>query len=177
MQEKEKITLQDITPSSMNPDSKELANVIISRIGLIPRKKGSTEDMYKILLDLYERTKRASQEKKLELAVMTVEDMGNLAGITRQTMYEYLDRWTTLDLIVKTSYIWEGKVVIGYKLNGNTLEAAFERVLLKIKNHTEITQKYIKELQKTIKNEKLSNIAKLRQPVSDKVSETVESSD
>lgn len=171
MQEKEKMILNDTTPSSMNPDSKELANVIISRIGLMPRKKGSTEDMYKILLDLYERTKRASQEKKLELAVMTVEDMGLLAGITRQTMYEYLDRWTTLDLIVKTSYIWEGKVVIGYKLNGNTLEAAFERVLLKIKNHTEITQKYIKELQKTIKNEKLSNIAKIRHPTSEKVSE------
>lgn len=164
MQEKEKIVLNDVTPISMNPDSKELANVIITRIGLIPRKKGSTEDMYKVLIELYERTKRANQDKKPELSVMTVEDMGLLAGITRQTMYEYIDRWTTLDLIVKTSYIWEGKVIIGYKLNGNTLEAAFERVLLKIKNHTEITQKYIKELQKTLKNEKLSQKALMKSP-------------
>ena len=173
MQEKEKIILNDITPASVTPDSKELANVIIARIGLMPRKKGSTEDMYKVLIELYERTKRASQEKKLELAVMTVEEMGSMAGITRQTMYEYLDRWTTLDLIVKTSYIWEGKVIIGYKLNGNTLESAFERVLLQIKNHTEITQKYIKELQKTLKNEKLSQLAKIKQPQTQKVSEEV----
>lgn len=159
----EKIILSDVTPASVTPDSKELANVIIARIGLSPRKKGSTENMHKTLIELYERTKKANQEKRPEIAVMTVEEMGAYAGITRQTMYEYLDRWTTLDLIVKTSYIWESKVVIGYKLNGNTLEAAFERVLLKIKNHLEFTQKYIRELQKTIKNEKLSQGAKIKQ--------------
>ncbi len=159
----EKIILSDVTPASVTPDSKELANVIIARIGLSPRKKGSTENMHKTLIELYERTKRANQEKRPEIAVMTVEEMGTFAGITRQTMYEYLDRWTTLDLIVKTSYIYEGKVVIGYKLNGNTLETAFERVLLKTKNHLEITQKYIRELQKTIKNEKISQNAKIKQ--------------
>ena len=159
----EKIILTDITPISTSPDSKELANVIISRIGLCPRKKGSTENMYKTLIELYERTKRANQEKRPELAIITVEEMGHFAGITRQTMYEYLDRWTILDLIVKTSYIYESKVIIGYKLNGNTLETAFERVLLKIKNSLEITQKYIRELQRTIKNEKLSQTQKLKQ--------------
>lgn len=160
---KEKIILTDITPISVTPDAKELANVIISRIGLCPRKKGSTENMYKTLIEIYERTKRANQEKRPELAVMTVDEMGQFAGITRQTMYEYLDRWTTLDLIIKTSYIYEGKVVIGYKLNGNTLETAFERVLIQIKNHMEITQKYIRDLQKTIKNEKLSLAQKIKQ--------------
>ncbi len=159
----EKIVLIDATPASVTPDAKELANVIISRIGLTPRKKGSTENMYKTLIEIYERTKKANQEKRPEAAVMTVDEMGAFAGITRQTMYEYLDRWLALDLIVKTSYIYEGKVVIGYKLNGNTLETAFERVLLKIKNHMEMTQKYIKELQKTIKNEKLSQAQKIKQ--------------
>ena len=152
----EKIILTDAMPSSISPDSKELANVIISRIGLMPRKKGSTERMYRVLIDLYERTKRGNQEKRPEIAIITVEEMGVSAGITRQTMYEYLARWTELDLIVKTSYIWEGKVIIGYKLNGPTLEAAFDRVLVKIKNSIEMTQKYVRELQKALKNEKLS---------------------
>lgn len=152
----EKIILNDITPSSINPDSKELANVIIYRIGLMPRKKGSTQDMFKVLLNLYERTKISNQQKRPESAIMTVEEMGKAAGITRQTMYEYLSRWTELDLIVKTSYIWEGKVIIGYKLNGTTLESAFDRVFVKVKNNMEMTQKYIRELQKTLKNEKLS---------------------
>ena len=111
--------------------------------------------------------KKANQNKKPEEAVMTVEEMGAFAGITRQTMYDYLKRWTHLDLIVKTSYIYEGKVVIGYKLNGLTLENAFEKAFVKIKNHMEATQKYVRELQKTIKNEKLSHKMKQKDLVSD----------
>ena len=41
---------------------------------------------------------------------MTVEEMGNAAGITRQTMYDYLKRWIDLDIITKTTYIYEGKM-------------------------------------------------------------------
>ncbi len=151
-----KIILTDKEPGSMNPKAEELANIVIDRMGLNPRKKGSTEKMYRTLIELYERAKRASQQKKPEIAVMTVEEMGSFAGITRQTMYDYLKRWTQLDLIVKTSYIYEGKVIIGYKLNGLTLEKAFEKASVKIKNNLEATQKYVKELQKAIKNEKLS---------------------
>jgi len=151
-----KIVLTNTEPSSMNPKAEELANVVIDRMGLNPRKKGSTDKMYRTLVELYERTKKAAQSKKPEEAVMTVEEMGAFAGITRQTMYDYLKRWTALDLIVKTSYIYEGKVIIGYKLNGLNLENAFEKSFVKIKNHMEATQKYVKELQKTIKNEKLS---------------------
>lgn len=155
---KEKIVLTDTMPSSMSPDSKELAEVIIQRVGLTPRKKGSTEHMHKILIELYEKTKRANQQKKPEQAIMTVEEMALLASITRQTMYEYLDRWIELGLISKTSYIFEGKVIIGYKLNGNTLEAAFERSFALIKNNLDLTLKYVGELQKSLKNEKLSVI-------------------
>lgn len=158
----EKIILRDIMPSSLNPDSKELANIIINRIGLMPRKKGSTENMYKVLIELYEKTKRANQNKRPEMGIMTVEEMGNFAGITRQTMYEYLSRWTEIDLIVKTSYIWEGKVIIGYKLNGNTLETAFDRIFVKVKNSLDMTKKFVKELQKSLKNEKLSQHQKMR---------------
>lgn len=143
-------------PSSINPDSKELANVIIIRLGLSPRKKGSTEKMYRVLIELYERAKLAQKEKKPELAVLTVEDMGNVAGISRQTMYEYIKRWIDYDLIEKTSYIYEGKVIIGYKLNGITLENAFEKTMVKIKNNLEQTMKYVSELQNTIKKEKIS---------------------
>lgn len=152
--------LSNIEPSSLNPDSIEFAKVIVNRIGLMPRKKNSTENMYKTLIELYERTKQANKEKKPELAVMTVEEMGNCAGITRQTMYDYLKRWTDLDLISKTSYIYEGKVIIGYKLNGNTLEQGFEKAAVKLKNHLELTLKYVKELQKSLKNEKLSESMK-----------------
>ncbi|MFH0874493.1 MAG: hypothetical protein V1859_01020 [archaeon] len=152
--------LTNIEPSSVNPDSKELANVIINRIGLMPRKLGSTEDMYKTLIELYERTKLAQRDKKPELAVMTVEEMGNYAGITRQTMYDYLKRWVDLDLIVKTTYIYEGKVIIGYKLNGTTLEQAFQKGIVKIKNNLDLTTRYIGDLQKSLKNEKLSESMK-----------------
>ncbi|AJF61791.1 hypothetical protein QT06_C0001G0963 [archaeon GW2011_AR15] len=143
-------------PSSMNPDSKELATIVISRMGLSPRKVGSTEQMYRVLIELYERIKLSAKEKKPELAVLTVEEMGNVAGITRQTMYDYIKRWIDLDLIIKTSYIFEGKVIIGYKLNGATLENAFEKAAVKIKNNLELTLKYVRELQNSIKKEKIS---------------------
>ncbi len=155
--------LSKTEPSSMNPNSEELAKVVIRRIGLMPRKSGSTKDMYKTLIELYERTKQATKEKKPELAVMTVEEMGNFAGISRQTMYDYLKRWLDLDLIEKTSYIYEGKVIIGYKLNGNTLEQAFEKAAVKIKNHTETTLKYVKELQNALKKEKISKTMKQKE--------------
>ncbi len=158
-----KIVLNSTEPSSMNPKAEELANIVIDRIGLNPRKKGSTDKMFRTLIELYERMKKAMQNKKPEEAVMTVEEMGAFAGITRQTMYDYLKRWTTLDLIVKTSYIYEGKVIIGYKLNGINLENAFEKAFVKIKNNLEATQKYVKELQKTIKNEKLSEKMKQKE--------------
>lgn len=144
----------------MNPDSKELAEIIIQRVGLMPRKRGSTDGMHKILIELYEKTKKGNQQKRPELMIMTVEEMALLANITRQTMYEYLDRWIDLGLIIKTSYIFEGKVIIGYKLNGNTLEAAFERSFSLVKNNLEQTLKYVGELQKMLKNEKLSAINK-----------------
>ncbi|MEM4336466.1 MAG: hypothetical protein QXG86_00480 [Candidatus Woesearchaeota archaeon] len=154
-----KITLNNKEPG-LNPTSEELAKVIISRIGLEPRKTGSTENMHKVFLEIYERSKLATREKKPELAVMTVEEMAVFAGITRQTMYDYLKRWLDLNLIVKTSYIKESKVIIGYKLNGATLESAFEKAMLKIQNHMDITKKYISELQRIIKNEKISQTQK-----------------
>ena len=61
-----------------------------------------------------------------------------------------------LNLIIKTSYVdRDNKVVIGYKLNGNTLESGFEKVRTKINNNLEFTLKYVKELQKVLKNEKI----------------------
>lgn len=152
--------LTNAEPASLNPDSVELANIIIQRTGLMPRKKGSTEDMYKTLIELYERTKQAVRDKKPEMAVMTVEEMGNFAGISRQTMYDYIKRWLDLDLIAKTSYIYESKVIIGYRLNGNTLEQAFEKSAIKIRNNTETTLKYVKELQNALKKEKISETMK-----------------
>ncbi len=157
-----KIILTEQDPG-MNANSEELAKVIINRLGLSPRKEGSTDKMYRTLLELYERSKHANREKNAELAVMTVDDMGYFAGITRQTMYEYLKRWMGLNIIVKTSYIKDGKVVIGYKLNGNTLEQAFEKSMQKVSNNLETSMKYIRELQRIVKNEKLSSNQKMRQ--------------
>lgn len=141
----------------LNASSDELAEVIVQRLGLMPRKKGSTEKMHKVLIELYERAKEASKEKNPTKAIMTVEEMAYFAGITRQTMYDYLKRWIALDLIVKNSYIDQSsKVVIGYKLNSNTLEQAFDKARTRINNNLELTAKYIQELQKVLKNEKIS---------------------
>lgn len=155
--------LTSVEPASMNPDSKELAELLISRMGLSPRKVGSTDQMYKVLIELYERMKLSAREKKPELAVLTVEEMGNHAGITRQTMYEYLKRWNDLDLITKATYIFEGKVIVGYKLNGVTLENAFEKATVKIKNNLEQTLKYARELQNVVKKEKISETMKQKE--------------
>ncbi|NQV08524.1 hypothetical protein HQ529_01580 [Candidatus Woesearchaeota archaeon] len=155
-----KIILTDVEPG-MNPKSDELADVIITRMGLMPRKKGSTEKMNAVLMELYERAKKAHRERKPTEAVMTVEEMGVFAGITRQTMYDYLKRWLDLEMITKTSYIGaDEKVVIGYKLSGNTLENAFEKARTKIKNNLEFTLRYIQEFQKILKNEKISRAQK-----------------
>jgi len=153
-----KIVLTNLEPG-MTPTSEELSKVVLARIGLLPRKKGATDKMHRVILELYERAKMSYRKKKPELAVITVEEMGMHAGITRQTMYDYLNRWTEINLIVKTSYILDSKVVIGYKLNGNTLEQAFEKVMLRIKNNMDLTQKYIREMQRLIKNEKIAESA------------------
>lgn len=148
--------LRHIEPT-MNPGSDELANTIIHRMGLMPRKKGSTEKMHRILVELYEKAKVASKEKNPMAALMTVEEMAMHAGISRQTMYDYIKRWLEMDFITKTSYIGpEQKVIIGYKLNGPTLESAFDKSKTKIMNNIELTAKYIGELQRILKNEKIS---------------------
>ena len=151
-----KIVLYDEEPG-INANSEELAKVIVKRLGLEPRKKGSTEHMHEVLLELYERSKESAQKKNPTIAIMTVEEMAIKARISRQTMYEYLGRWTSIDLIIKATYIdKDNKVVIGYKLNGNTLESAFTKIKAKINTNLMMTEKYITELQKTIKNEKIS---------------------
>jgi DNA-binding transcriptional regulator GbsR (MarR family) len=148
--------LRHIEPT-LNPSSDELAGIIIHRMGLMPRKKGSTERMHRILIELYEKSKQAGKEKKPSIALMTVEEMGLHAGISRQTMYDYIKRWQDLDLISKTSYIGpDQKVVVGYKLNGSTLENAFGKAKTRILNNLDLTAKYVGELQKVLKNEKIS---------------------
>jgi hypothetical protein len=113
--------------------------------------------MHRTLIELYERAKKAGKNKNPTLAIMTVEEMGAYAGITRQTMYDYLKRWLQLDLISKTSFVGpDQKVVVGYKLNGNTIEAAFQKASVKIRNNLDQTIRYVTELQRVLKNEKIS---------------------
>jgi len=150
----QKIVLSNAEPG-INADSLEMANVVVERLGLMPRKKGSTDRMNKVLIELYERAKEGRKDPTK--SIMTVEDMAYFAGITRQTMYDYLKRWLELEMILKTSYITqEHKVVIGYKLSGGNLEQAFEKARSRISNHMDYTLKYIRELQKTVKNEKIA---------------------
>ncbi len=156
----EKIILTNEEPN-INADSEELAKVIVERIGLMPRKTGSTEKMFHVFIELYERSKLAGKEKSPTASIMTVEEMATFAGITRQTMYDYLKRWLLIDFIHKASYIDKtDKVVVGYRLNGPNLEAAFEKARARINNNLDFTQKYILELQKVIKNEKISKKSK-----------------
>jgi len=149
-----KIILTDTEPE-FNADSDALAKVVASRLGLLPRKKGSTDIMHKLLLELYERQKIATREKILEKAVMSVEDMAGFSGITKQTMYEYLERWLAIDFIHKVTFIAHGKKVVGYKINGTTLEEAFRKTQAIVQNNLADTEKYISELQKLLKNEKI----------------------
>ena len=51
---------------------------------------------------------------------------------------------------------------MGYKFEGPTLETAFEKAMTKINSHMELTVKYVGELQKLIKNEKISMTQKMR---------------
>lgn len=142
---------------TMNPGSDELAHVIIHRMGLMPRKKGSTEKMHRVLIEMYEKSKIAAREKTPTAAIMTVEEMAVHAGISRQTMYDYIKRWIDTEFITKTSYIGvDQKVVVGYKLNGPTLEAAFEKMRTRVHNNLDLTAKYVQELQRIVKNEKIS---------------------
>jgi hypothetical protein len=156
-----KIVLQ-LEEAELGASAEELARIIMARIGLDPRKRGSTDAMYRTLLEFYERAKQANQHKDQKKAVMTVEEMAMHAKITRQTMYEYLQRWLLINLISKVSFIDDdGTVIIGYRLNGSTLEDAFKRVKTQVVKHLDTTERYIIELQKTIKNEKIA--AKMRQ--------------
>ena len=171
----QKIILTSAEPD-LNASSEEMANIIIQRLGLMPRKKGSTEKMNLVLMELYERAKEATRVHMPAKAVMSVEEMGAHAGITRQTMYDYLKRWLELDFIIKTSYIEaDNKVNIGYRLNGNTLEQAFEKARTRINNNLDYTLKYIRELQRTVKNEKISSSAQKNRGIADKTMDSEES--
>ena len=135
--------------------SEELAKVLLTRLGLTPRKRDGLAQFHRLLLELSERKKTANRDKKPEAAVITVENMGVFAGIKRQTMYDYLGRWLYLQILKKTSFVSDGKVVIGYELNGPNLEAAFKKAQTVIMNHTDATLETVRDLQATIKKEKL----------------------
>ncbi len=156
----EKITLTDQEPP-ISSTSDMLANTLVSRIGLMPRKSGATDAMHRVLLEFFERAKKANAQKDPKLAVMTVEEMAVYARITRQTMYEYLERWLMTDLIVKVSYIDAmHKVFVGYKLNGVTLDDAFDAFEKKVHRNVSQTRKLAVQLAKMLKNEKIAQTLK-----------------
>ena len=145
----------EITEPLPDADTEEIARILLARFGLLPRKKDGQARMQKLLLELYERKKSANREKKPEGAVMTVEEMGVFAGIKRQTMYDYLGRWLSLSLLKKTSFVANGKVVIGYELNGTNLESAFKKAENMIRNHVEQSLDIVRSLQNEVKKEKI----------------------
>lgn len=150
-----KIILNDTEPE-FNADSDALAKVVVSRLGLLPRKRGSNDNMHRIMLELYERCKIATKEKNPKHAVMTVEDMASFAGITKQTMYDYIGRWVDIEFIYRVSFLDDfGKKIVGYRLNGSNLEEAFLKVEKIVSKNLSVTSKYVSELQKLIKNEKI----------------------
>ncbi len=152
----DKIILTTTEPK-LGSTSSELAKCIIERIGLMPRKKGSTEYMYRTFIEFYERSKKATAQKDPKLAVLTVDEMALFAKISRQTMYEYLQRWLSIGFIQKVSFIGsDNKVTIGYKLAGSSLEEAFAKTQTIIQKQLHKTQEYISQLQKSLKNEKIS---------------------
>jgi hypothetical protein len=145
----------EVTEPLPDAETEEIARILLARFGLLPRKKDGQAKMHKLLLELYERKKSANRQKSPEEAVMTVEDMGVFAGIKRQTMYDYLGRWLSLSLLKKTSFVANGKVVIGYELNGTNLESAFKKAEHTIRSHVEQSIDIVRSLQNEVKKEKI----------------------
>ena len=149
-----KIQLHSVEPVQ-DASAEELAKVILARFGLLPKKRDAKAQFSRLLLELSERKKEANRERKPEAAVMTVEEMGAYAGIARQTMYDYLSTWKTLQILKKTSFVTDGKVVIGYELNGTNLEGAFKKADNIIRAHNELSLSMIRQLQSEVKKDKL----------------------
>jgi hypothetical protein len=149
-----KIELKYMNPGQ-GADSDELSRVILARFGLMPRKKDAKAGFHKLLLEMYEKKKAANNDKKPELAVMSVEEMGAISGIKRQTMYDYLRRWTSLQILKKTSFVSNGAVITGYELNGTNLENAFRKAESIVHEHVNKSIEIVKELQNEVKKEKL----------------------
>lgn len=149
-----KIELDLIEPVE-RASSEELAKIILARLGLLPRKRDALAKFHQLLMELYEKKKIANRDRKPELGVMTVEEMGIHAGIKRQTMYDYLNRWLVLNVLKKTSFVSDGKIITGYELNGNNLEAAFRKAEFVIQNHLSSTLEIVKEFQNEVKKDKL----------------------
>ena len=55
----------------------------------------------------------------------------------------------------KTSFVSNGKVVIGYELNGQNLEGAFRKAETAIKNHMDDSFRLINHIQNEIKKDKI----------------------
>ncbi len=157
-----KIELDLVEPVE-HASSDELAKIVLARLGLLPRKKDALAKFHELIVELYERKKLANQDRKPELAVMTVEEMGLQAGIKRQTMYDYLNRWLILNVLKKTSFVSDGKIITGYELNGNNLEAAFRKAEFVIQNHLSATLDIIKDFQNELKKDKLRKSANTQQ--------------
>lgn len=149
-----KFELEHIEPLP-DADTEEITRIILARFGLLPRKSDGIAKMHNLLSEISERKKQSNREKKPELAVLPVEEMALHAGIKRQTMYDYLNRWLKLNILKKTSFVSNGKVIIGYELNGSNLESAFRKAEMAIRNHTEESVELVKRLQNEIKREKL----------------------
>lgn len=138
-----------------NAEPRELTRCILDRFGLLPRKSGAKIRVEDLILEMYEKKKRAYKEKNPNLAIMTVEEMAAFAGISRQTMYDYLYRFLQLSILKKTSYIFNQKLVVGYELSSNNLETSFSRAIETINGELSTSIELIKKLQNEIKKEKL----------------------
>lgn len=153
-----KIILQNDT-IPQDASSELIATILLSRIGLLPRKSGSTKDMHSVILQLYERSKLSNKLSQPQMALMSVEEMAKYANVSRQTFYEYLSRWVELNLIQKQNYVVMSptgkRIYNGYRLNGNNLLAAVEKVNETIQNNMNETIRITKLLQNEIKKEKL----------------------
>lgn len=149
-----KIELKYMNPGQ-GANSDELSRVVLARFGLMPRKKDAKAGFHRLILEMYEKKKAANNEKKPELAVMNVEEMGAISGIKRQTMYDYLKRWTNLQILKKTTLVNNGAVITGYELNGINLENAFRKAETIIREHVNKSIEIVKELQNEVKKEKL----------------------
>lgn len=160
------IIVQDVSFFNVT-DSEELSQILLSRLGLQPRKTKSFEGLHRLLLVLYQKAK----DDPNNFGLMDVAQMLSYINIgeskiDRSTLYDYINRWLEVGIIKKDRIVetdsLTGKRVSrsGYRLNGKSLVEAVSRVNEEILKISRQSYELAELITRQIKNRKISETQK-----------------